>query len=80
MQEKLWLQLVLRNKSVQISDHQKTDVKFFTSVFFFLLFTFCCLLSVVYFLLFSFCLFLPASFLLFLSHYQFPGVTTSRTV
>lgn len=71
MQEKLWLQLVLRNKSVQISDHQKTDVKFFTSVFF---------LSVVYFLLFSFCLFLPASFLLFLSHYQFPGVTTSRTV
>lgn len=66
MQEKLWLQLVLRNKSVQISDHQKTDVKFFTSVFFFLLFTFC--------------LFLPASFLLFLSHYQFPGVTTSRTV
>lgn len=66
MQEKLWLQLVLRNKSVQISDHQKTDVKFFTSVFFFLPF--------------SFCLFLPASFLLFLSHYQFPGVTTSRTV
>lgn len=65
MQEKLWLQLVLRNKSVRINYHQKADVKNFTSVFF---------------LLFTFCYFLSASFLLFLSHYQFPGVTTSRTV
>ena len=67
MQEKLWLQLVLRNKSVQISDHQKTDVKFFTSVFFFLLFTFCCLLSVIFFLPFSSCQFPAVSFSLSIS-------------
>lgn len=65
MQEKLWLQLVLRNKSVRIDDHQKADVKNFTSVFF---------------LLFTFCYFLSAFFFLPVSRCYFPGVTTSRTV
>ena len=58
-QEKLWLPLVLRNKSVQISDSSKNGCEIFHIRFF---------LSVVYFLLFSF--FLPFS-----SCQSFPSVT-----